>query len=542
MPLYFVIAASALAWLVPVLWAVPRRRPQPRPPREPRPAPLLFEKLLAAFIVLYALQALYSSPGFVKALQNEVFFYVPFAVLLARLRDLDWNRELLIRCLLVTVGSGRGVLADRLRARRRPGTCRSARSCSLPTQLHEYFTVNSVFFDPNIFGRYLALVMLLVATVLLYDRRTQVQLGSLVTLAILWTCLVFTLSRSSLVALALGLAVLAAFRWKTRPVLYLGVAAVIVGAIVIAVASEQVRVHRTSTTATSGRAQPDHQRHQAVRRPPAVRLGLGLVHNRVQAALPAGGGLRLRLPQHPGHGRRRAGHHRRARLPGAGRSRRCSRCSGARGRPVPRRHRRRVRRPAVHTMLYADFLEDPVTWTLLAVGGSLAVAARANATRSDASATCAPSPEPRCSDCCSSRAVGRASSSSISACWPSATRSTRSTSRAASADPRIVIREMLEADVVVGWWASWHTFLPITLAWLLRKPSLLIVGGFDTAAEPEFGYGFQLGGLRAWLSRFTMRRAADPDDQLRVLAPGDLAQHRDPAATRCGSSTTAYPS
>jgi glycosyltransferase involved in cell wall biosynthesis len=74
-------------------------------------------------------------------------------------------------------------------------------------------------------------------------------------------------------------------------------------------------------------------------------------------------------------------------------------------------------------------------------------------------------------------------------------------------NPHKVLREVRAADVVVGWWASWHTFLPITLAWLLRKPSLLIVGGFDTAAEPEFGYGFQLGGPRAWLSRFTMRRA-----------------------------------
>lgn len=74
-------------------------------------------------------------------------------------------------------------------------------------------------------------------------------------------------------------------------------------------------------------------------------------------------------------------------------------------------------------------------------------------------------------------------------------------------DPRTVVREVLAADLIVGWWASWHTFLPFTLAWLLHKPSLLIVGGFDTAAEPEFGYGFQLGGPRAWLSRFTMRRA-----------------------------------
>ncbi len=74
-------------------------------------------------------------------------------------------------------------------------------------------------------------------------------------------------------------------------------------------------------------------------------------------------------------------------------------------------------------------------------------------------------------------------------------------------DPIRALREVIAADVVVGWWASWHTFLPITLAWMLRRPSLLIVGGFDTAAEPELGYGFQLGGPRAWLSRFTMRRA-----------------------------------
>jgi glycosyltransferase involved in cell wall biosynthesis len=74
-------------------------------------------------------------------------------------------------------------------------------------------------------------------------------------------------------------------------------------------------------------------------------------------------------------------------------------------------------------------------------------------------------------------------------------------------DPRTVIPELLKADVIVGWWASWHTLLPFTLAWLLRKPSLLIVGGFDTAAEPEFGYGYQLGGIRAHLSRLIMRSA-----------------------------------
>ena len=194
-PLYFVIAASALAWLVPVLWQSRAEARGLRPPREPRPSPFLFEKLLAAYIVLYALQALYSpSFGFVKAVQNEVFFYIPFAVLLARLRDVQWNRELLIRCLLVTVALA---LAFSLIGFVEEATRHLILSSKLvlSNSLHEYFTVNSVFFDPNIFGRYLALVMLLVATVLLYDKRTRVQLGSIVVLAILWTCLVFTLSR-----------------------------------------------------------------------------------------------------------------------------------------------------------------------------------------------------------------------------------------------------------------------------------------------------------------------------------------------------------
>lgn len=75
--------------------------------------------------------------------------------------------------------------------------------------------------------------------------------------------------------------------------------------------------------------------------------------------------------------------------------------------------------------------------------------------------------------------------------------------------PRLleIVRLLRRADVVVGWWASWHTFVPFTLAWMLRKPSLLIVGGFDVAAIPEVGFGYQLGGFRRWASRWIIARA-----------------------------------
>jgi glycosyltransferase involved in cell wall biosynthesis len=74
-------------------------------------------------------------------------------------------------------------------------------------------------------------------------------------------------------------------------------------------------------------------------------------------------------------------------------------------------------------------------------------------------------------------------------------------------NPVAVIGGVLRADLVFGWFASWHTFFPITVAALLRKPSVLIIGGFDTADMPDIGYGYQQGGLRRWSSRWIMRRA-----------------------------------
>jgi glycosyltransferase involved in cell wall biosynthesis len=74
-------------------------------------------------------------------------------------------------------------------------------------------------------------------------------------------------------------------------------------------------------------------------------------------------------------------------------------------------------------------------------------------------------------------------------------------------NPLAVIRGVLRADLVFGWFASWHTFFPVTLAALLRKPSVMIIGGFDTANMPDIGYGYQQGGLRRWASRWIMRRA-----------------------------------
>lgn len=75
--------------------------------------------------------------------------------------------------------------------------------------------------------------------------------------------------------------------------------------------------------------------------------------------------------------------------------------------------------------------------------------------------------------------------------------------------PRMVstIREVARCDLVFCWFASWHSLGPVLLARLLRKPSVVVVGGYDTANLPEAGYGSQRSGVRRWMSRTIMRNA-----------------------------------
>jgi glycosyltransferase involved in cell wall biosynthesis len=75
-------------------------------------------------------------------------------------------------------------------------------------------------------------------------------------------------------------------------------------------------------------------------------------------------------------------------------------------------------------------------------------------------------------------------------------------------NPISIWRQVRKHDLVFGWFASWHTCLPLEFAKLLGKPSLLVIGGYDLANMPEIGYGHQRGGLKRWVSRRTMQAAS----------------------------------
>jgi O-antigen ligase len=363
-PLYLVVAAGVLAHLLPRLLAREERRPG------------RLEWLLLASIVLYALQAIYSTDRG-KAAENLAFFYIPFALLLVLLRDVRWRRELLLRCLgvavaLAVVFAGIGFVEyARKELFLNPKVVAA-------NEFDNYFRVNSLFFDPNIYGRFLALVMIALTALVLWRRIARdVWLAAAVLLWLL-AGLVTSFSQSSIAALLLGLAVLAAYRWSVRWALYVA-GGLIVLALAIALAAP-ASLHfglkgsgGSANNATTGRAkliegglelfakrplqgygsgsfQTEYERHSKTTAenatsashtiPITVAAEQGIVGFALYVALLVLAFLVL--------------------FRGAGRSPpriAIAACFAA---------------LVLHTFAYADFLEDPLTWTLLGIGLALA--------------------------------------------------------------------------------------------------------------------------------------------------------------------------
>jgi O-antigen ligase len=394
-PLYLVVAAGTVSWLAARL-AGPGKEPSaarakdapPRHTEEPPGeggarrlaawvSPRGLEWLLLTVVVVYALQTAYSADH-AKAAENVAFFYVPFGLLFALLRDVRWTRELLIACLTLAAGlailfAGVGFVEyDRKSLFLNPKVVAA-------NQYDNYFRVNSVFFDPSIYGRFLAVVMIMLTTVVLWCRRRREVLICAGVLAWLLAGLVTSFSESSIAALLLGLAVLAAFRWDVRGTLYVAVALVAIAAVVLAAAPASLHFGLkgsggSTNNATSGRTN-------------LISGGLELFAKRPLEGY--------------GSGSFETEYERHARNPSAENATSASHTIpvtvaaeqgvvglalytalllvallvlfGGAGRSPPRIAIAAAFAALIlHTWIYADYLEDPLTWTLLGIGVALA--------------------------------------------------------------------------------------------------------------------------------------------------------------------------
>ncbi len=367
LPLYLVIAAGVLAYAVPRLRAPPSLDEDDAGARRPG----LLEWLLAAALVLYAAQAAYSS-DFDRALAQVIFFYVPFALLYALLVRIDWTPRLAGRCLVVLlvlavafVGIGFVEYAKR-ELLLNPKVISS-------NQFESYFRVNSLFFDPNIYGRFLVTVMLGLTAALLWCKRTALVWGCACALALLWAGLVLTLSQSSFTALLAGLAVLGALRWGVKRAALVVAAFALAGAVAVLAAPGAVGVDQSTDAVTSGRST-------------LVSGGVDLARDRPVAGWGAGSFRReYRRHEKTSSARASAASHT---IPitvaaeqGLGGLALYLALVIVAIAGLLRGARESIARAAiaaafvalvVHTLLYAAFLEDPLAWALLAVGTALA--------------------------------------------------------------------------------------------------------------------------------------------------------------------------
>ncbi len=191
-------------------------------------------RLLAVVVVLYALQALYSE-DFSKGLQNACFFFVPFSLVYGLLRDITWDRRLLTLTLwVIGVSAACFVLVGTVEwvSRSLFWNDQVIRS----NEFHTYFRVNSVFWDPNIYGRYLMLVAVIAMSALLWarERKTLALLTGLIT--VVWLGLIPTFSQSSYAALLAGLVVLAALRWSVKWTVLAAVVGVVATMLIVTLA------------------------------------------------------------------------------------------------------------------------------------------------------------------------------------------------------------------------------------------------------------------------------------------------------------------
>jgi O-antigen ligase len=116
-----------------------------------------------------------------------------------------------------------------------------------------FFRVNSVFWDPSIYGRFLVVAIVVALVVALYGARRD-ALAAAATIVALWLGLLLSFSQSSFVALVAGVLGAVVLAWQRRAVIALAVAAAALLAAGFVVPSVRAEILETPDRATGNRS------------------------------------------------------------------------------------------------------------------------------------------------------------------------------------------------------------------------------------------------------------------------------------------------
>ena len=236
LPLYGVIILG-----IAVLWWMERQGTRERTwPSSMLDLPLM---LFVGFTLVSLLWSSDVPEGAVKA----TFFWIPF-VLLYLIVVAMWREGKALVTLAITTMAMAVPVAVLALGQYATGDILWNHRLMQSNVYSRFFRVNSIFYDPNILGRYLALALLITVAVAWMKRdssRTLVACGAVA--AIYSAALIVTFSRSSALMLMVGLFIMALRMFGWRRTVLVAVIMAAAGSAVAIAGSSQVRAALTST-------------------------------------------------------------------------------------------------------------------------------------------------------------------------------------------------------------------------------------------------------------------------------------------------------
>jgi O-antigen ligase len=232
---------------------------------------------LALYLVWIGLSLGWSVDVHTAAL-DLLAFYVPFTILALSIARLPWKQSRvrllyleLVAMALVFVGVGFYQYATR----------DISQNLKLKTinVYAAFFRVNSVFFDPSIYGRFLVIALIPTVVLIIRGRSVREGVAALAFAFVTWLGLLISFSQSSFSALGVAVFCAAAIVWRWKSLLALAAVLVVVVGLVAAQPRlmHALRHHTTSglNGATHGRASLIANGIRIAKAHPALGVGLG---------------------------------------------------------------------------------------------------------------------------------------------------------------------------------------------------------------------------------------------------------------------------
>ena len=202
-PLYAVVASAALL----IAWELFKGDARTR-----ELGPVAWP--LALFVAWSGLTVLWTDDLRQGAI-DLLFFYLPFGLLALVLARLPWRR-LWALGLLVEVAAMALVFAAIGIYQYETRNIFWNPKVEISNAYAPFYRVNSVFWDPSVYGRFLVIAILACLVAVLFSRDRRVLIGGTAAIAVIWTGLLFSYSQSSFAALVAGVVLAAIFAWGRK--------------------------------------------------------------------------------------------------------------------------------------------------------------------------------------------------------------------------------------------------------------------------------------------------------------------------------------